>query len=216
MKQLIIYDLDGTLVDTLEDITQAANHMLRQLQAPRLSSHEIRRFIGSGVQELVRRCLKTDDPQRIEQGIMMYRTYYALHMLDSSALYPGAQEVLDYFRPRHQAVITNKPNPYSRQILTALGVANYFLEIVAGDSMYPRKPDPTATLAIMKCQGIRPEDTLLVGDSPIDIETGRNAGVMTVGIIHGFSEREELASATPDTIVANFEELLHHAKQYGW
>ncbi len=216
MKQLIIYDLDGTLVDTLEDITCAANHMLRMLQTPGVLAREVRGYIGCGVQELVKRCVKTEDPKRIEYGVSVYRAYYARHMLDQSRLYPGAQAVLDYFKARRQAVITNKPNPFSREILTALGVADYFFEIIAGDSAYPKKPDPAAALAIMQQAGSHPEETLLIGDSPIDIETGRRAGVATVGILHGFSDKDELLAAAPDLLVRDFAELLQRAKAEVW
>lgn len=216
MKQLILYDLDGTLVDTLADITCAANHMLRILQASAVSAHEVRGYIGCGVHELVKRCLNTEDPKRIEYGVSVYRAYYARHMLDQSRLYPGAREVLDYFNARRQAVITNKPNPFSREILTALGVADYFFEIIAGDSAYPKKPDPSAARAMVQRAGSRPEETLLIGDSPIDIETGRRAGVATIGVLHGFSDKGELLAAAPDVLVQDFSELLQHAKKEDW
>ena len=216
MKRLIIYDLDGTLVDTLTDITQAVNHMLRQMGSPELSAQEIRRYIGSGIHELIRRCLKTEDPQDIERGEAIYSTYYAQHFLDQSCLYPGAAAALQHFRTRYQAVVTNKPNPYSREILTALGVAGHFLDIVAGDSEFPRKPDPASMLAIVQKVGTTPQDTLLIGDSPIDVEAGRNAGILTVGVLHGFSDADELAAAGVEMMVRDFDELLEQAKRRAW
>jgi phosphoglycolate phosphatase len=216
MKRLIVYDLDGTLVDTLEDIACAANHMLRIMQAPAVSPQEVRRHVGRGMHELVKGCLKTEELKRIEYGVKVYCAYYARHMLDHSRLYPGAQAVLDHFKQRQQAVITNKPTPFSHDILKALGVANYFAEIIAGDSGYPKKPDPTSVLSIMKKGLITPTEALLVGDSPIDIEMGRNAGVLTVSITHGLADEDELASAAPDVMVRNFEELLELAKRQEW
>ena len=212
--KLIIYDLDGTLVDTLQDIAQAANHMLAQLGLPPKPTEEIRRYIGSGLHELVCRCLQTDDHQRIDQGARLYRAFYTQHLLDFSRLYPYAQTVLDYFRARHQAVITNKPNPYSRQILEALGVASYFFKLIAGDEEFPKKPDPTAVQALMRAAGAKPSETVFVGDSLIDIETGRQAGILTVGIEHGFAENDELSSA--DLIVKDFSVLLEVAKKHNW
>ena len=216
MKRLIIYDLDGTLVDTKEDISRAANHMLSQLHLPPLASQEICRYVGRGLHNLIKGCLQTDDPRRIEQGTKSYRAYYAAHLLDHSRLYPGAQEALEYFKSRAQVVITNKPNPYSREILMGLGVAGYFIEIVAGDSAYPKKPDPAAVRSVMERAQAAPEETLMVGDSPIDIETGRNAGVLTVGIAQGFADDHELQAASPDVLIRNFTELLTLVRQRRW
>ncbi len=216
MKRLIIYDLDGTLVDTREDIARAANHMLAALKAPPLDQLTIERFVGRGLHHLIKSCLKTEDAKQIEKGSKVYRDYYAKHMLDHTVLYPGAREALEYFKGRLQAVITNKPNPYSRQILEALGVAHYFVEIVAGDTDYPKKPDPTAVLSIMKREKVEADETLFVGDSLIDIETGRNAGIETVVISHGFEAEETLQSENSAGVVSGFHELLTFANQKGW
>ncbi len=216
MKRLIIYDLDGTLVDTLEDITLAANEMLRVMQAPAASPREVRGYVGRGVQQVVKGCLKTDGPAQIEHGIKVFRAFYARHLLDHSRLYPRAKEVLEYFKRRNQAVITNKPNPFAGDILRALGVEQYFVSVIAGESEYPKKPNPTSVQAIMSRCGVKPEETLLVGDSPVDIETGRNAGALTIGLTHGFSDEDELTMAAPDFMARNFEDLLKLAKQQGW
>ena len=216
MKRLVLYDLDGTLVDTLADIAEATNHMLQTLQAPPMPADAIRRFVGRGVQELVAACLKTDEPQRVEEGVAVYRAYYSQHLLDHSRLYPGAIALLDHFASRPQAVVTNKPNPFSQQILEALGVARYFVEVVAGNSAYPRKPDPASVQALMVSTNVHPHDTVLIGDSPTDIETGRNAGITTVAILHGLTDEPELALAKPDWLVRDFAELLATARQQAW
>ncbi len=216
MKRLIIYDLDGTLVDTLEDIAQAANHMLCQLGAPVLPARDVRGYVGRGVRQLVQHCLKSDDPKHIERGMKVYRAYYAQHLTDHSVLYPGVREVLEHFKARRQAVVTNKPNPFSQDLLAALGVAEYFLDIIGGDDGFPKKPDPGALRALMEREGIAVADAIMVGDSPVDIEAGRRAGMMTVGIAHGFSERSELVAASPDALLDNFEEFLIHAQREGW
>ncbi len=216
MKRLVVYDLDGTLVDTLQDITNAANHMLSRLKAPLLTPDCVRRFVGRGIQQLVAECLNTDDPQRIQEGLAIYRAHYHQHLVDHSRLYPGTRDILEHFRSRVQAVITNKPNPYSRELLTALGVANYFLDIIGGDTPYPRKPDPTSLHSMMERVDATPEETLLVGDSPIDIETGHRAGVLTVTVSHGLADAGELATASPDLMVSNLLELLTVVKRHGW
>ena len=216
MKRLILYDLDGTLVDTQEDIVRAANQMLMEMGAPLLAKEEIIRLVGRGLRQLVADCLRSQISERVEEGMRFYRAYYAQHLLDHSRLYAGALEVLDYFRERKQAVVTNKPNPFSREILVGLGVADYFVEIIAGDSDYPRKPDPTSIVSMMEKYRIPPQETLLVGDSPIDVEAGRNAGIQTVVVKHGFADEAQIQTATPDFTVANLEALIPLSRVQGW
>ena len=214
--RLIVYDLDGTLVDTRKDITRAANQMLARMGLPPLPEKEICGYVGLGLKRLVESCLKTEHPAKVEEGTKIYRAFYTEHLLDHAVLYPGVIEVLEHFRRRRQAVITNKPNPYSRQILEALGVAGHFTEIIAGDSEYPKKPDPKSLRAVMRREGAAPAATLFVGDSPIDVETGSKAGVLTVGVAQGFCGRTELERAGPDHLVEGFPELLELAKEKSW
>ncbi len=216
IRQLIIYDLDGTLVDTRKDIVQAANQMLKEMGASPLSEQEIIPTVGRGLRHLVGGCVKSEDPGRIEQGMKIYRAYYAQHLLDYSRLYPGAREVLEHFKGRKQAVVTNKPNPYSRDILIGLGVADYFVEIIGGESEYPKKPAPEALISLMEKNRARPMETLFVGDSPIDIEAGRRAGVLTVVVSHGFAGTQEVAAAQPDLVVDSFKDFLKLAVAHGW
>ena len=215
-KKLVVYDLDGTLVDTAEDITRAANHMIKEMGRRALSREAVSRFVGKGLHHLIKSCLGTENPKEIERGAKIYRAYYAAHMMDHSRLYPGVRECLDYFSGRSQAVVTNKPNPFSRELLEALGVAGYFMEIVAGDSGYSKKPSPEAFFSLMKKAGAGAGETLFIGDSPVDIETGRNAGVVTWVVSHGFSSAEELKCHTPDALFNNFHDLIRWAGKKGW
>lgn len=211
-----MYDLDGTLVDTRKDIAEAANHMRARMNLPPLPEKEICGYVGLGLQQLVAGCLNTTDPAKVEEGTRIYRAFYTEHLLDHTALYPGVTEALEYFRPRRQAVITNKPDPYSRRILEALGVAGFFTEIVAGNSGWPKKPDPASLLDLMRKEGAEPGGTVFVGDSPIDVETGAKAGAVTVGVAQGFCDREELEISGPDHLIEDFRDLLELAKERGW
>ena len=215
-KRLVVYDLDGTLVDTREDIAASANHLRRRMGLKPLPDQLICGYVGLGLKKLVENVLGTEEEHRLEEGMRIYRAFYAEHMLDNTVLYPGAREVLEHFRPRVQAVITNKPNPYSRQILEALGVAGYFVEIVAGDSGYAKKPDPASLRAILERERVAPEEALFVGDSPVDVATGLSAGVMTVAVTHGFSERKELEESGPAALVADLREFLERARREAW
>ena len=181
-----------------------------------MSVKEVGRFVGRGVHALIGGCLGTDDPKVIEKGIKIYRDYYGKHMLDSSCLYPGALEILEYFKDRKQAVITNKPNPFSAELLAALGTAEYFFEIIPGNSEHPKKPDPGAIFHLMKRQNAGPAETLFIGDSLVDMETGRNAGVETVVLTHGFGTPAELQSLPTAGVFHDFHELLQEAKKRKW
>lgn len=213
MLKLIFYDLDGTLVDTREDIVRSANVMRVQMGLPALEASEIISNVGRGVHHLISGCLKTQDPKLIEKGIKIYRGHYAEHMMDHSRLYDGARKMLEHFKDRHQVVLTNKPNPFSRDMMHALGVGDFFEEIIAGDSEYAKKPDPAAVFAMMKRFSAASAETLFIGDSRVDIETARNAGIRIAVLTHGFSGKSELQSAAPDKITDHFSELLDWVKQ---
>jgi len=215
-KRLVIYDLDGTLVDTGEDIAQAANYMLQEMAVPPLSLEKVRQLVGKGLHDLVQRCLQTTDEAAIARGLQLFGDYYGHHLVDHSRLYPGVKETLEYFQARSQAVVTNKPQPFAGDLLIQLDIAGYFREIVAVGGGYPKKPDPTAIRSLMGREGIRDQETLFIGDSLIDIETGRNAGVLTVIVTHGFADYHEVVAAQPDALVGNFHELLTLAKVRRW
>lgn len=216
MKRLILYDLDGTLVNTERDIAEAVNYMLVQLKAQPLPSALIRQFVGRGLLDLVTYSLGTSSPELLEQGTRLFEGYYRDHLADFSVLYPGAEDALAHFGDRKQAVFTNKPNPFARDLLVALGIADRFVEIIAGGDGYPKKPDPAGMLAVMEQHGIARDETLLIGDSLIDVQTGRNGGVETVIVAHGFSDEAELRAAKPDLLVGDFQGFLHLARQRGW
>ena len=219
MKRLIVYDLDGTLVDTLQDITASANHMLQTLGRPPADPDAVRLFVGRGIRALIQQCLGAGAGEAdVDRALAVYREHYGHHMLDTSRLYHGAYELLEHFDQlgRTQAVITNKPNPYSTQILTALGVSDRFVQIIGGDDGYPKKPDPASLLALMAEADATPEQTILIGDSPVDIETGRRAGVLTAAVTHGLATLEEVAAARPDATVSDFAQLAELARTQGW
>jgi len=216
MKKLILYDLDGTLADTRRDIINSVRHALRILSGPELTDDEIKDCVGTGLHALIKQVFRTEDEKLADRGSKLYREHYKQHMLDHTALYPGAREFLEYFKDRKQAVITNKPNPFSSQILAALAVGHYFIAILAGDNGLPFKPDPAAIHHLMEETGAIEDEVIFVGDSPVDIQAARNAGVEVVTLSHGFANEAALLEAKPDHIVRNFQELLTLAKQKGW
>ncbi len=216
MKKLILYDLDGTLVDTRRDIINGVRYALGILKGPELTDDEIKDCVGTGLHELIKQVFRTQDEKLADRGAKLYREHYKKHMLDHTHLYVGARECLEYFKDRKQAVITNKPNPFSSQILEALGVAHFFIAILAGDNGLPFKPDPAAIRHLMEITGATEPEVLFVGDSPVDIQAARNAGVEVVTLSHGFVGEAVLREAKPDHIVHDFAELLRLAQEKGW
>lgn len=216
MKKLILYDLDGTLVDTRRDIINSVRYALKTLNGPELTDDEIKDCVGSGLHALIRSVFRTDDEKLADRGAKLYRKHYTEHMLDYSVLYSGAKEVLEYFKDRKQAVITNKPSPFSQKILEGLGIAHYFIDILTGDNGIPHKPDPGAIYHLMERTGASKEEVLFVGDSLVDIETSRNAGVEEVVIAQGFNTEVTLVSAKPTHLVKDCSELLRLAREKGW
>lgn len=216
MKKIVFYDLDGTLVDTREDIVLSVRHMLREMSAPPMQPAEIQRYVGRGLYHLVSNCLKTADGKTIEKAGKIYRKFYGEHMLDNSALYPDAKAVLEYFSDRKQAVITNKPNPFAKDMLAHLGVAELFTDIIAGDAEYPKKPDPSSILALLKREKIPAAAALFIGDSLVDIETARNAGIEIAVVLHGFNTEDELQLGRPDLMARDFRELRSKIQNKGW
>ena len=215
MIKLIVYDLDGTLIDSRRDIANAVNGTLEELGLKSLPAEEIARFVGSGVTHLMGQVLKIVGagrpqgvaPTILKRSIKLFRRRHAEHLLDETRLYPSVIKVLEFFKARKQAVITNKPEDFSVTILRGLGVASYFFRIVGGDRGFPKKPDPGSLQELLHSVGSAPEETVLVGDSAIDIETGKNAGVKTVAVTYGFGKQDEIKKSQPDFLLADLEEL---------
>jgi phosphoglycolate phosphatase len=215
-KKVIFYDLDGTLVDTALDIAKAVNHVLISLKAKPLGISKIKKYVGHGLNDLLKKCLDTQDEQIIKKAASLFADYYSSHLTDHSVLYPNVKDTLEYFRNRKQAVFTNKPNPFSSDLIKRLGVEGYFFDVIACGTEYPKKPDPKAAIVALESQGFGPSDALLVGDSLVDMETGRNANIETVIVAQGFCDKKELAKANPDIMVDNFSDFLTIARKENW
>lgn len=211
MVKLIIYDLDGTLIDSRHDIANAVNGTLTELGLAELSVEQISSFVGNGVTPLMRRALWEAGAQHavplLERSIKLFRCRYSEHLLDNTRLYPSVPGVLEFFRQREQAVVTNKPEEFSLAILKGLGIDSYFLRIIGGDCGFPKKPDPGAVLTLMHQGGILPGETLLVGDSAMDVETGKNASVYTAAVTYGFGSRAEIENSHPHFLLDDLAEL---------
>jgi phosphoglycolate phosphatase len=195
----VVYDLDGTLVDSREDISDAVNAMLRALGLPARPPEIIWNFIGEGAERLVRRSLGPEHETRLPEALRTWRAEYQQRLLVKTRPYPRIVELLT-IPPDLRGVLTNKPAAFAREILQGLGLSRSFRAIVGGDEA-PRKPAPEGLLAICRALGAAPAETLLIGDSTVDVATGRAAGVPVCAVAWGLTPRDALASASPDHLV---------------
>ncbi len=220
MIKLLIYDLDGTLIDSRRDIANAVNWALKELGLKELSIEIISSFVSKGVTHLItgvlKEALRKEKSQNEEnevdrllgRTIKLYRTRYAEHLLNETKLYPSVKMVLEHFRDRKQAVITNKPEGFSNEILRGLHIDSYFFRVIGADQKLPKKPAPDPVFEIMKSAGVRLDETVLIGDSAIDIETGKNAKIKTIAVTYGFSGADEIQHAKPDFVLNDLTELI--------
>ncbi len=205
--KLVIFDLDGTLVDSKEDLALSVNAMRERMGLPAVRHDVIASYVGHGVTTLVRRALGAEaSDEKIEKGMIIFLDYYREHMLDHTTLYPGVRGALEQLGGRTLAVLTNKPVRFSREMLERLGLAPLFTAIYGGNSFPQKKPDPMGVERLMADTGARERQTLMVGDSDTDVLTGRNAGVWTCGVTYGFGAHT-LEEAPPDFIVGDLRDL---------
>lgn len=205
---LIIFDLDGTLIDSLPDLADAANQMLATLGRPSIDQYAVRRLVGQGARSLVERALPGASEEEVEQGLALFLDYNHRHIADRTVLYPGVMETLDLLKGRgmRTAIISNKNVALCREVVSVLGIDRCFEEILGADSLPFRKPSPEPVLKLLADFGVVPERAALVGDSINDIAAGKGAGVRTVGCTWGYGEPMELEDA--DYRIGEFAELL--------
>ncbi len=211
--KLLIFDLDGTLVDSRDDLANSINAMLRHFHKNELPHEVIASYIGDGAPMLVRRALgDPDDENFVQDALLYFMAWYREHKLDHTYVYEGILESLEAIRksrdgqPLKMAVLSNKPVGPSRAIVDALGLGPYFFQVYGGNSFHTKKPDPAGVQALLEESGAFPEETIIVGDSNIDILTARNAGIYSVGVTYGLAPHT-LQEAPPDVLIDHPQEL---------
>jgi phosphoglycolate phosphatase len=213
--RLFVFDLDGTLVDSATDIAAAVNETILRLApaALPLPLERVRTYVGNGARRLVTRSLEAvGSAADVEAALPVFVECYRRRMLDNTRLYPGVAEALERLGDHALAVLTNKPGDLSREMLAGLRVAHRFFRIVGGGDGAAHKPDPAGLLELMGEVVAGPLETVMVGDSAIDVATGRRAGTLTVGVTYGFAP-QELRAARPDLLLDDLRHLadLTHA-----
>jgi len=211
---LMLFDLDGTLIDSKTDLTNSINLMLTDLGRTPLDEATVGGFVGDGVRVLVRRCLTaTDrdqqppDQELHTKGVALMHSHYADEMLKTTRLYPQVAETLAAFENKRKAVVTSKEVRFTKIILEHFDIAHYFRAIVGGDTTPARKPDPGPVLEAIKQLGGSADETVMVGDSENDVNAGKGAGTLTCAVSYGFRSAAELRMTRPDVLIERFEQL---------
>ena len=210
--KLLIFDLDGTLIDSRLDLIHSVNAMLRHCNRPELPGDVIASYVGDGAPMLVRRALGDPrDETAVKHALEYFLTYYRAHKLDHTHVYDGVKEMLAAVGnsngvQRQMAVLSNKPVVPSRAIVDALGLADFFVSVHGGNSYPTKKPDPQGVQSLLRETKSHAAESLIIGDSSVDVITGHNAGLWTCGVTYGFAPHT-LCEAPPDVVVDSPAEL---------
>lgn len=206
---LLIFDLDGTLIDSSCDLAISTNAMLRHLGRPEVDEKIVNSYVGDGAQVLVRRALGNGlSDSEFQTAYDFFIRHYRTHSLENTRLYPGISEALEALKHAGNtlAVLTNKPVKISRDILAGLGVESIFVHVYGGDSFPAKKPDPVGIETLMKETGSARESTTMIGDTSVDIRTARAAGVRACGVLWGFKP-ESLNDPPADVLASDARQL---------
>ncbi len=204
---LIIFDLDGTLVETRDDLASSVNHALGESGLPRHPVEAVVQFVGDGARKLVERAVGPGRKGVIYDEVLdAFLSHYIEHCTDQCTLYPGVAEVLESLAPLPLCVLTNKPLGPTKRILQALGLAPHFQSVIGGDSDFGRKPDPTGLLHLIEAVGAEPESSLLVGDTRVDVLAAREACCRCAGVRYGFRP-DDFIDCPPDYLIDSMEDL---------
>ena len=214
---LMLFDLDGTLIDSRTDLARSVNLMLIDLGYPQLSEEMIASFVGDGVPTLTRRSLTAAHPEHqppadaVHQlAIKTMLAHYEEQMLVATSLYPHVKETLQYYKTKRKAVVTSKESRFVKPLLDHLGIAEDFDYLIGGDMVKLRKPDPECVFIAMQQLGGTPNKTVMIGDSENDILSGRAAGTLTCAVTIGFRTTEHMRQYQPDVLVESFDGIKDH------
>jgi len=204
---LIVFDLDGTLVDTGDDLVSSVNHTLGALNVPLLGKKTILTFVGDGIGKLVARSLGNENQDRFDEALVIFTEYYSEHVLDKTELYPGVGDVLNYFKDIKKCIVTNKLYSLALSISRGLEIDRYFDDIIGMDSTPYVKPDPRLVHSLLERYDIEKENTVVVGDGKNDMMLAKKSGVTSCAVLNGLSARETLLQFEPDYTCESITEL---------
>ena len=205
--RVLVFDLDGTLIDSEKDLANSVNATLEYMGRAPLAHAQIASYVGNGAPRLIEQALGSGaTAEQCRQGLEHFLAYYREHMLDHTVTYPGVREGLAALEGMAMAVLTNKPVRFSQRIIEGLGLARYFRFIYGGNSFATKKPDPEGMRVLLGDFQAETKQAMLVGDSEVDVQTARNAGTWACGVTYGLGS-ERLAAYPPDVLVDSLTEL---------
>ena len=232
LVDLLIFDLDGTLCDTKDDIAHSVNLTLKELGLPQKSREAIYGYVGGGVRQLLRQSLESEHPQTVSEttitedevqrkegvgtqgeqnrfslAMETFRTHYMNHLLDTTKPYSGMEKVLSHFQDKKKALVTNKPQVYTDKILAGLNLAGQFDIILGSDNGFQLKPDPEMILHVIQQLQVHPSRCVMIGDGLPDILAARRAGIKSCAVAYGLGDPNELKNAGPDYFCEEPEEI---------
>ncbi len=212
--ELVLIDLDGTLIDTVPDLTHAIDGMMSQLNLPQRGEEKVRRWIGNGVDRLVKRALLDSDhgePDKklFQSALPLFNALYASVNGHHSVLYPGVQKGLDWLKSQGYTLtcITNKAEQFTTPLLSALNINQYFQIVISGDTLPKKKPDPLPLLHVAEHFKVKARNALMLGDSINDVQAARAAGFQIICVSYGYNHGQDIRAAKPDAVVDSFTQL---------
>ncbi len=225
MIKLLIFDLDGTLADTITDITHAVNYAVKPFGVGPLTVEAVKSMVGSGISKLLEALISTHPPipplsrggnrgvtegivevSSTEEAVKRFLDYYSAHIIDNTTIYPHVRKTLSQLKDYRKAVVSNKREQLSKEVLEGVGILKFFDVVFGSDSVQEKKPSPTPVFELMQRFGVSRDETVIIGDSNFDIESGKGAGVKTIAVTYGYRSREVLKEA--DYMIDSFDALL--------
>ena len=204
---VIIFDVDGTLVDSKDDIVKAMNYALREVGAEEREPERIVSYIGTGARDLVKKSLGKRHGKLFDKAVKIFSEYYVKHSADKSKLYPHVKEVLGHFKYKRKFILTNRYRRFADVTLKELGIRGYFEDIIGGDDESCLKPSACVLDRALPKMKIDKKEALIVGDMAIDVNTGKNSGVKTCWVTYGLGKKEDVEPLRPDYIIDDIIEL---------
>ncbi|QCI28392.1 phosphoglycolate phosphatase [Caminibacter pacificus] len=205
---LLIFDLDGTLIDSVPDITDAINKTFDELGIERVSEEDVRNYLGNGARTLIERALRgKNDEKLLQKTLKIFKNHYKNNVCNKTTLYPGVKETLEKL-PYKKAIVTNKPYEFVGEILKTLEIDRYFEMYIGGESLPEKKPSPLPLLYVCEKTGYKPSEAVMIGDSKNDILAARNAGIKSIAVNYGYNYGEDVSIYKPDIIIDDFRKLL--------
>jgi len=206
--ELLIFDLDGTLIDSVPDLTDAINKTFNELGIDRVTEEEVRNYLGNGARTLIERALKEkNDRELLQKALQSFKNHYKNNVCVKTSLYPGVKETLEKL-PHKKAIVTNKPYEFVGEILKTLGIDTHFEMYIGGESLPEKKPSPMPLLYVCEKMGFDPKNSIMIGDSKNDIIAAKNAQIKSIAVNYGYNYGEDVAVFEPDIIIDEFNKLL--------